>query len=132
MKGATTCQTCPYGFYWENGRAELCDLGFYCSAGQKFICDPGTYGSKMGLSSQSECSPCPSGKFCTNGLISGDCQDGFYCRLGADRPDPPATTDCNDSKNAGPCPAGFFCSDQTNHIEVPCEPGMFSEIREVL
>ena len=83
----------------------------------------------MGLSSQSECSPCPSGKFCTNGLISGDCQDGFYCRLGADRPDPPAATDCNDAKNAGPCPAGFYCSDQTNHIEVPCEPGMFSDMR---
>ena len=83
----------------------------------------------MGLSSQSECSPCPSGKFCTSGVISGDCQDGFYCRLGADRPDPPAATDCNDAKNAGPCPPGFYCSDQTNHIEVPCEPGTFSDMR---
>ncbi len=45
------------------------------------------------------------GKFCALWLLEaaqGDCDNGFYCKLGAAHPRP------NDDVN-GPCPRGHFC-----------------------
>ena len=126
--GASTCQACPDGFSCANGLAQLCPLGSYCTGGTPIVCPDGKYGSKLGLISESECSPCPSGKYCTSGIISGDCDNGFYCRLGAKESNP-NSSDCTDeNEDAGPCPAGYFCSEVTNHIEVPCPPGMFYQL----
>ncbi|XP_074535628.1 uncharacterized protein LOC141797844 [Halichoeres trimaculatus] len=40
-----------------------------------------------------------------NNAPSGECQGGFFCVEGADRPDPPL----RDSRG-GPCPKGYYCS----------------------
>ena len=35
------------------------------------------------LGKASECVPCPTGKYCRNGAIAGDCDDGYFCLAGA-------------------------------------------------
>jgi hypothetical protein len=39
-----------------------------------------------------ECAYCPIGKYCTDGIVQGDCDAGFYCDYGAAQPNQGATT----------------------------------------
>ncbi|CAB1443713.1 unnamed protein product [Pleuronectes platessa] len=72
-------------------------------------CPRGSFSNLTKLISQEDCEPCLPGYYCdTVGLPapSGECWEGFFCRGGADRPDPPLS----DSRG-GPCPKGYYCSE---------------------
>ena len=65
----------------------------------------GTYNDQLGLAESSACQKCPPGAFCNEtGLeaVSGQCDAGYLCVLGASHPGP------DDGVN-GPCPRGYYC-----------------------
>ena len=73
---------------------QLCSPGHYCEgstgtfgAGAIYEvtenpCDAGTYSNKSGLSSQSQCTSCDGGQFCTGG---GTSPDGEYSQQLCDK-----------------------------------------------
>nr|XP_047130962.1 uncharacterized protein LOC100202447 isoform X1 [Hydra vulgaris] len=137
--GFSECVKCPARYYCDDGKKLFdCPNGFYCEEGTSFLkkkpCPYGTFGSKGGLASLSECTPCPPGKFCA-GLaitifpttnISGFCEAGYYCLEGISisKPSPPLS-----SGRGGLCPTGYFCPEGTGDYKAtPCPAGTYSNI----
>ena len=60
--GATSCYTCPAGYYCVNrDRADLCRQGYYCPEGTGADlqpCPTGTFGNSEGLIQESQCTSC--------------------------------------------------------------------------
>ena len=62
------------------------------------------------------------GSYCsTPGLaaVTGPCATGYYCTMGASRPDP------QNDHTGGLCPVGHYCPEGTGDPE-RCPPGYFS------
>ena len=58
-------------------------------------CPAGTFSDQEGLAVESECKPCPGGKYCAGvhqTAFTGDCNPGYWCESGVDRPDPGAVS----------------------------------------
>ena len=131
--GQETCDLCPAGYFCNNTergiiyyQANLCTAGYYCPVGTEYNtqygCPIGTFSDREGLNSSEQCAHCSSGMFCDReGLTqpSGFCHAGFFCKIGAKRPDP------RQGDNADICPVGHFCINGTTTPEV-CPPGTFS------
>ena len=85
-----------------------CPLGSYCplNTTNPIPCPRGSYGKQTHLKTFDECSLCDPGHFCEGGLssVSGECWEGFYCKLGSKFPNPSEVTE-----SGGPCPIGHFC-----------------------
>lgn len=103
----STCETCPAGFFCENGKIEkcpeftsstpgsdseancVCDPAYYdADTGPAVDCTPcpaGTYGSGLGKDSADQCTSCPQGKFgSSQGETSiSSCEDCPVGRYGA-------------------------------------------------
>eukprot|EP00762_Andalucia_godoyi_P006917 ANDGO_08315.mRNA.1 Reticulocyte-binding protein 2 homolog a len=107
---AVSCQTCTAGYYCSGNSSVpiTCPLRFYCPAGtaDPVVCPSGTVGNTTGLSSASGCFPCPSGKYCTDGQVTGDCAAGYICYFGNSQPNPPYVV--GDSRGSL-CPKGHYC-----------------------
>ena len=104
----------------------ICPLGHYCPEGTsnygEFPCQPGFYGSIVGLTDESECTPCWGGYYCDEpGAISGTgqtvtrsdeklCEAGFYCPEGSD------------NSRAEDCRPGFYCEEGSSGPR-PCPRG---------
>ena len=84
-----------------------CKLGHYCQNGIPKPCPSGTYGKDRGLKSASECSPCPTGKYCpglANTSPNLTCAAGWFCESGA-KSATPRPSSYSSSRN-GPCEEG--------------------------
>jgi hypothetical protein len=119
---------------------DVCTDGHYCELASSLPspCPHGTFWMGLGNDgdvwhdltgggqlTQTFCEPCPATYACNaTGLASpaGKCEEGYFCRSGADS----ATPYCNEEDwatcNAGICPVGHRCPFGTSD-PIPCEPG---------
>lgn len=81
--GLSECSSCIDGYICKKGKLDSCPIGSFCQSGVVSTCADGTYSEKSGLTSQSECIECPSGKTCENGENNGECPAGTLCLIGA-------------------------------------------------
>ena len=101
------------------------------------------------MTKASECVPCPTGKYCKDGTIKGDCDDGFFCLAGASNKQPKNeffedtilsySSVCEPGVQcAGYCPPGHFCSLETyadgsssagNLLPIPCPQNTYMASR---
>lgn len=110
--------SCLAGYYCSNASEEAnpvgqvygdeCPAGYFCPehSHQPTACAAGTYQPHPRRTNVSACNACDPGKYCnTTGLpaVSGDCDEGFYCTLGASTPAP------YDGVTGNICPAGSYC-----------------------
>lgn len=93
LSGQSTCNTCPPGNQkiWDRlwiKKAGVLKLitpscpGFYCMEGSSVPdpCPIGSVGPSAGMTSLSDCSPCPSGFFCNRSALmepTGPCSQGL-------------------------------------------------------
>ncbi len=103
---------------------DLCEAGHYCpeGSGGGIPCPSSTFSSARGLTTESDCTPCPPGMHCnTSGLIapSGVCDSGYFCIGGALFGNP------NDGITGDACPVGHFC-DAGTATPIPCESGTYT------
>ena len=134
--GLESCEACPAGKYCENDGTILplpCPQGFYChkgdaNGGEKQACPSGTYGAREGLKDLSECSKCLTGHFCEESAlknVSGLCNAGYYCRLGASLPTPALDVGHNPPW-FGPCPTGGYYCEEGASDPLPCPSGRYA------
>ena len=127
FEGQSTCTNCPVGFKCDSlGMTSpvICPAGYYCPGGGNpaTLCPDGTYSEITGLQAADDCKPCPPGKYCTNGVQTGDCDPGYYCVSGNKVPNPDGT----DASVVGmPCPVGHYCLVGTT-LATPCPFGKFT------
>lgn len=134
--GEANCTVCPERFYCpfnaSNPLSEffVCPVGFYCPQGTQssteFPCPPGTYNSLPNRGNLTECNSCLGGRYCaTNALSSasgsGPCMGGYFCRLGATKPNP------TDGVTGNICPSGHYCPQGSNE-PLECPIGTFSPV----
>ena len=104
-----------------------CRQGYYCPGGdaQGVKCPAGTYQNKTGASSATDCSDCPTGRYCLEGSINptGPCQPGFYCQGGSPTMSPFAQNISKYPLN-GPCPSGSYCPLGTTE-PIKCDRGRY-------
>lgn len=124
---ASECINCTAGYYCTDGITLVdCPQGNYCPSGTGNVfelCPVGTYGAATRLASAGECTQCTGGSYCDtpgNTMVSGTCQAGYYCRLGAD-----SATPSGSIGDAGICPAGSYCPSGTVDPQ-PCPSGYYS------
>ena len=102
----------------EGANADICPLGFYCPVNSKspIGCPIGTLGLLEGLTSEDNCSVCPSEKVCDKPgehIFSSFCEPGFYCPAGSQH-----------SKQMI-CPKGKYCPGGDN-VPRDCPVGTYS------
>ncbi|XP_033646870.1 uncharacterized protein LOC117306372 isoform X1 [Asterias rubens] len=118
-EGQGSCKVCLEGTYcdpFELGNVTGvisppdCIPGHYCPNGTEFAqqnkCPIGTYSNKTALAREDQCDDCDFGWYCDNeGLTAptAQCQAGYYCQRGAQKPDP------EDGFTGDICPMGSFC-----------------------
>jgi hypothetical protein len=117
--GQTSCLPCPAGYSCNVSTAEpqSCPEFSYCPAGPTLpiLCPAGSYklGLSINISAPEHCSPCPPGKYCLAGRITGDCNAGHLCKSAQSSPTPMGdfgnTWDVPTSLLGGKCPVGHFC-----------------------
>lgn len=120
-EGSAQCQTCPAGYTCEEGchTPKACEVTYYCPKGsvEGIRCPAGTFG-RAGhdkLEREDQCTPCPSGRYCKDGIDAGACDAGYYCDIGAIRP--------NDGSKL--CPSGHYCL-QGAKLPTRCNSGKFN------
>lgn len=71
----TVCLPCEIGHYCPSNSSSpvVCPAGNYCPAESPYPrpCENGFYGNGTGLQAPDDCSPCITGSYCTNGIITG-------------------------------------------------------------
>ena len=137
--GSDACQECPEGYYcngadpaaytvsdtstWLGTQTPVeCSsdtlLG-YCPAGSIVPepCPAGRFSNSTltRMVSIDDCVFCPEGKYCTGGIISGDCSAGFFCDFGAEMAEDPAKA----------CPKGHYCPAGTP-LPIRCDEGWYN------
>lgn len=88
-----------------------CPAGSYCEEGSQSPtpCPEGTLNSRTMQPSIKSCRPCPPGYYCLNEgnqVVSGTCEEGYFCSRGATVSRPEA----NPENTFGPCPKGAYCT----------------------
>jgi hypothetical protein len=133
MYAQSSCLACPSGYYCPDSAMTtyedtLCPIGNYCPAQSQHPsrCPIGTFSNDVGLSMQSQCVQCTPGSYCgSSGLhqVSGPCDAGFFCTLGAQLSTHASVTD----SMGGVCPTGHYCPVNTAYpIECPAGTYMSS------
>lgn len=87
-------------------------------------CPAGRFGNITGLRQEKECSLCSPGMYCpTPGLVMpyAECEAGYYCELGATRPNAANET------WGYLCPAGHYCP-QGTPVPLPCGKGTYQPV----
>ena len=158
LAGQASCDPCPAGSYctftatttnsYETGiqitEQLACPAGYFCPQGTDiyFIneCPAGTYGASTGLSSSTECTPCPATKYCevtgltTADLTSRTCADGYLCPLSSTtefQTECPKHSYCIAGVETA-CPAGTYTyATATKRAAdcIPCAPGSYCPTR---
>ena len=98
--------------------AEICTDG-YCFNGISQTCPAGTLIDGDGLYEIDQCTVCPSGFTCLDGIIAEECpaNEFDFCKSGAG-----GSSNCAD---AGICPGGYRCPENSKE-PIPCEAGTYS------
>ena len=150
--GQSFCLTCPAGFFCPGGVIDYnsgafdCPPGYYCLNGTRYSteypCPSGTFSNRSNALSLNDCTLAPGGYF-VNGTgnfeVTGMCDSGYYCPLGALTATPHCnTTYCtsggrcvpgqfcpNASAIFSPCPGGFYCGGYNGEITGPCSAGYY-------
>lgn len=126
VKGLGSCRYCPPGYYCPVGSVNPidCPTYNYCpqnSATPK-ICPDGTYTppDQKNLQDLSQCAPCATGYYCTQGRLDTklQCEAGYFCLTGA-----APLTYKNIADNL--CPSGFYC-ELGALLPTPCPVGLTS------
>ena len=117
--------SCPSGFFCPSTptlEPLICPSGNFCPMGSAnpIACPAGSYGATPGLSSASECVPCPRGAWCSAG-ITIPCEVGFYAS-DASAEDRISQIICH------PCPSHSTTTAQGSAeiTQCICEPGFFT------
>ncbi|XP_055369802.1 uncharacterized protein si:ch211-286b4.4 [Betta splendens] len=131
--GRASCNSCPRGFYCpghSNGSllgSYECPVGHYCPSGtgskHQYPCPAGSINPHVRMTKPQDCSPCPSGSFCSspgNAVASGPCGAGYYCLSGARSPTPEDGGATGDR-----CPEGHYCP-RGSSAPLPCPTGRYS------
>ena len=117
--GQSECLPCENGYLCnDKTKMEPCPVEGYCIANIFTVCPDGTYRNLELGASTNDCFSCPTGKYCQNGKIQGDCSDGYFCTKGAD-----SATPTNDREFANICPRGHYCKSGKYH---PCPVGTYN------
>jgi len=123
--------SCPAGAFPGASQCELCPAGYFCNKNSTSPtpCPTGTAGHAAGLSSVSQCLPCPDGLIAvsegstncsrcpagyscpTSSLIGSQCAQGYYSLLG--------------EQFCTVCPAGYSCA-IPSQPPLRCLAGYFS------
>ena len=87
-----------------NSTGGQCEPGEFCPEGsiEPTLCTPGYYCDDYGLANE-----------------TGECDAGYYCKLGASVSDP------KDNVTGGLCPVGHYCL-QGTYDPYPCPAGYYS------
>ena len=130
MFAQSDCLQCPNGYYCpDSGMSTyehtICPYGNYCpvESSVPFRCPIGTFSASTGLFMESQCSDCTPGYYCNStGLseVTGPCDAGYYCTLGAEQ----KTHDSLADSTGGVCPEGHYCPQGTAH-PIECPKGTF-------
>ena len=108
---------CPHYLNTAATNGITCPSGYYCPSGTEyatqFPCPAGTYSDSTGLTSDSQCLPCPAGKGCDPGTNVNtnpqkNCFPGYYCPQGSNSP------------RGVPCPAGTYSNAFGNQAQTDC------------
>ncbi|XP_063692807.1 zonadhesin-like [Bolinopsis microptera] len=93
----------------DGNTGNICPVGKYCTQGTStpYNCPAGSYMDQEG-NSDTDCFPCPGGKYCGVGDETGgeDCDAGYYCNTKNTGPNPGSDTAAD---IGGPCPEGTYC-----------------------
>ena len=112
-RGALECQLCPAGYFCAQGstQPQLCPERGFCPPGSEAmeVCPPGSYNANTGLEEQAQCVPCPTGFYCQDGRLLGECDAGYFCYTGSASAQPADPDDDERNYSNGPCPLGHFC-----------------------
>ena len=140
---STGISDCPEGFYCPGGSSKRVNSNSLTFNDGRIPCPSGTYNDVTGLSSYSECKPCPPGKYCDEQTVNPeDCVPGFYCPQGTNSsstfPCPAGTfNNINNAyrvENCTACSAGAYCPLEIDQNKVPtpstaptnCNPGFYN------
>ncbi|KAL8424659.1 hypothetical protein Efla_006444 [Eimeria flavescens] len=133
-EGQEHCRACDAGFYCpDTGLTTItqCPAGYYCEEGsiEPTPCPEGTLNSRTMQPSLESCRPCPPGFYCSgkgNQVVSGTCDEGFFCATGSATPRPEA----NPQGTLGPCPKGAYCErgQERPHL---CPPGTYGSTEQL-
>ena len=128
--GAELCSSCPAGqFCVFKSRSAPCPQGYYCPEGTALNwspCPEGTYGTREGLSNETECKVCDGGSYCSGEAlmaVSDNCSAGYYCQERVNISDPSLSNPHTGSGDA--CPIAHFCPTGSSQ-PLPCEAGTYS------
>ena len=129
--------TCPAGTMCRSGTTdpEECSLGSYCPMGSAagIPCPPGTYGEVKGLNTESQCTTCPKGFFCTAGakiacsINSVNNEFGTSSALACQScPDFSSTLSTASTKKSDcMCVEGYFDNTDTSKTNMSADEDMF-------
>lgn len=123
------CKMCPPGYFCNGGAdaPSICPEMHYCPANSShpIVCPNGTYNLNQGITGEDNlpfvCPPCPTGKYCLNGRIEGNCAAGYFCVAGSSSPTPHVL-----EGSARLCDPGHFCPAGTL-APIPCPSRTFRE-----
>ena len=159
LQSAAQCRECITGSYCTGGAIiDRCDSGYFCKTGAStrnpagmecpighfcekssasvlpVICPVGKVRSITGGQTATDCSDCPQGEYCIEGLTSGyACPKGYYCPARSQSPSPcPVGKYINylrafDVSQCLECGVGYYC----NVTGIPdkefysCLPGLY-------
>ncbi len=129
----TSCLDCPEGFYCPTSALTiyadyLCTMGHYCPRGSinPSKCPSGTFSNITGNVNITQCTDCTPGYYCQyDGLteVTGPCNAGYYCVIGASSRIQPATT-----STGGQCFTGHYCLSGSGY-PTPCPRGSYMSSR---
>lgn len=130
LTSSSGCTQCPAGSFCVSASTSItgsCAAGFFCLPGSGTSnanpCAAGTYTASTSATAQTDCLPCPVGRYCIAGTsVPAPCPTGSYSNVtGATAAGPSA---------AWPlcvvCPAGYACAGTGVGPPTPCGNGFFS------
>ena len=126
---SSSCDICPAGYYCPGATVNytdyVCPSGHYCTEGTKyateFPCPVGTFNSYHGATNISGCIECLPGSYCSSegqANVTGLCDPGYYCAVGASIPQPIHST------TGGRCNVGQYCP-RGSSMPLSCDPGYY-------
>lgn len=135
LEGQGFCKDCPTGHFCNETTMtspNLCQAGTYCPVNSTYEikCPSGTFSNQSGLPSESNCTVCPFGMYCSDKGTTepaGKCRAGHICTGGALYDNPEYNNDS--SKQivlwGDVCKPGYYCPAGSSNMQ-PCPVGTFN------
>ncbi|OAF70388.1 hypothetical protein A3Q56_01860 [Intoshia linei] len=129
----TSCKPCPAGKACLIGTKLVsefieCPIGHYCPIGTRYgtenPCPVGTYNALKNKGLLTDCIKCTKGNYCEGrgiGAVTGLCNAGYFCTLGATIQNP------TDGTTGNICPTGYYCVQGSFEPKI-CDPGKYCAV----